>query len=257
MTRLRLDNIDAVDWLKRVPAERADVIISDPAYESLEKHRSKGTTTRLSHSKSSSNDWFKIFPNARYEEFLIECYCTLKKNAHLYIMCDQETMFIIKPIAEEIGFKFWKPIVWDKMAIGMGYHYRARYELILFFEKGKRKLNDLSIPDVLEFRRLRNGCKCEKKGLVQKPIVGLHSDVICNCCGKEIVYPTQKPVSLLEVLVKQSSSPGDLVVDPFVGSGSTGVAAANLDCDFMGTDVNPGATKIAKMRIDDAIARKG
>ena len=41
--------------------------------------------------------------------------------------------------------------------MGMGYHYRARYELVLFFEKGKRKLNDLSIPDVLEFKRVRNG----------------------------------------------------------------------------------------------------
>ena len=61
MTRLRLDNIDAVNWLKRVPTERADLIITDPAYESLETHRSKGTTTRLKHSMSSCNDWFKIF----------------------------------------------------------------------------------------------------------------------------------------------------------------------------------------------------
>jgi DNA modification methylase len=55
-------------------------------------------------------------------------------------------MFIVKPIAEKMGFKFWKPIIWDKVKIGMGYHYRSRYENILFFEKYKRKLNDLSIP---------------------------------------------------------------------------------------------------------------
>ena len=57
-------------------------------------------------------------------------------------------MFAAKPAAEQAGFKFWKPLVWDKCAIGMGYHYRARYEFILFFEKGKRKLNNLSIPDI-------------------------------------------------------------------------------------------------------------
>ncbi|MFP9068722.1 DNA methyltransferase, partial [Enterococcus faecalis] len=70
----------------------------------------------------------------------------MKKNSHFYLFCDQETMFVIKPIAESMGFKFWKPIVWDKVSIGMGYHYRARYEFIPFFEKGKRKLNNLSIP---------------------------------------------------------------------------------------------------------------
>lgn len=48
-------------------------------------------------------------------------------------------MFVIKPLAEKMGFQVSEPIVWDKVAIGMGYHYRARYEFILFFEKGKRK----------------------------------------------------------------------------------------------------------------------
>ncbi|WP_366944968.1 hypothetical protein, partial [uncultured Bradyrhizobium sp.] len=46
-----------------------------------------------------------------------------------------------KPFGEQAGFKFWKPIVWDKVQIGMGYHYRCRYEFVLFFEKGKRRLN--------------------------------------------------------------------------------------------------------------------
>jgi hypothetical protein len=49
-------------------------------------------------------------------------------------------MFVAKPIGEAAGFHFWKPLVWDKKAMGMGYHYRARYEFVLFFEKGKPKL---------------------------------------------------------------------------------------------------------------------
>ena len=66
-------------------------------------------------------------------------------------------MFVAKPCGEEAGFKFWKPLIWDKMKIGMGYHYRARCERILFFEKGKRKLNDLGIPDVLAVERIYRG----------------------------------------------------------------------------------------------------
>lgn len=145
----RLAQLDAVEWLKTLPDASLDLVVTDPAYESLEKHRAKGTTTRLAHSKSSSNDWFTIFPNARFAELFAEVYRVLKPNSHFYLLCDQETMFHAKPIGEAAGFKFWKPIIWDKMAIGMGYHYRGRCEYILFFEKGKRKLNDLGIPDVL------------------------------------------------------------------------------------------------------------
>jgi site-specific DNA-methyltransferase (adenine-specific) len=52
-----LSTRDAVDWLRDLPAESVDLLITDPAYESLEKHRAVGTTTRLKHSKASSNDW--------------------------------------------------------------------------------------------------------------------------------------------------------------------------------------------------------
>ncbi|GAD89821.1 putative methyltransferase [Vibrio halioticoli NBRC 102217] len=203
--------MDAVEWLKTLPDASVDLFITDPPYESLEKHRKIGTTTRLKESKSSSNQWFGIFPNTRFAELFTQIYRVLKKNSHFYLFCDQETMFIVKPIAEQLGFKFWKPIVWDKCAIGMGYHYRARYEFILFFEKGKRKLNDLSIPDVLQHKRVWRG------------------------------YPTEKPVELLEVLIKQSSSENEVVADAFFGSGATLIAANNLSRQYLGCDISDSA----------------
>ena len=87
-------------------------------------------------------------------------------------------MFVAKPEAERAGFKFWKPLVWDKSTIGMGYHYRARYEFILFFEKGKRRLNDLGVADVIAVPRIHRG------------------------------YPAEKPPAVAEVLIKQSSAAG-------------------------------------------------
>ena len=131
-------------------------------------------------------------------------------------------MFVAKPIAEKLGFKFWKPIVWDKCAIGMGYHYRARYEFILFFEKGKRKINDLSTPDVLEYKRVWRG------------------------------YPTEKPVDLLEVLIKQSSSEGQLVVDSFFGSGSTLISYKNLSRKYLVCDISESAHEHFKARIGES-----
>ncbi|MGI2182432.1 DNA-methyltransferase [Shewanella oncorhynchi] len=219
----KLENIDAVSWLKKQPSSSINLIITDPPYESLEKHRKIGTTTRLKVSKSSSNQWFEIFPNSRFEEMLTEIYRVLQKNSHLYLFCDQETAFIIKPIAEKVGFKFWKPLIWDKMAIGMGYHYRARYEFILFFEKGKRKLNDLSIPDVLAEKRVWRG------------------------------YPTEKPVNLAKTLILQSSSEGDIVADPFCGAGFVGCASLSLKRQFLGNDINPEAIELTKNKLKGTV----
>ena len=203
--------MDAIDWLKTIEDNSVDLFITDPPYESLEKHRKIGTTTRLKQSKSSSNQWFDIFPNSRFHDLFKEIYRVMKKNSHFYLFCDQETMFIVKPIAESVGFKFWKPIVWDKQAVGMGYHYRARYEFILFFEKGKRKLNDLGVTDVLEYKRVWKG------------------------------YPTEKPVELLEMLIKQSSNEGEVIADSFFGSGATFIAASNLSRNFIGCDIADSA----------------
>ncbi|MBF4295615.1 site-specific DNA-methyltransferase, partial [Vibrio anguillarum] len=86
-------------WLKTIESNSVDLVITDPPYESLEKHRKIGTTTRLKNSKSSSNQWFEIFPNKRFEELISEIYRIMKKNSHFYLCCDQETMFVIKPIA--------------------------------------------------------------------------------------------------------------------------------------------------------------
>ena len=214
-----LSTQDAVGWLREQPAESVDLVITDPAYESLEKHRAVGTTTRLKVSKASSNNWFTIFPNARFAELFAEIHRVLKRDTHFYLLCDAETMFVAKPQAEQAGFRFWKPLVWDKCTIGMGYHYRARYELILFFEKGKRRLNDLGVADIITVPRIRGG------------------------------YPAEKPPEVAEVLIRQSTVPGDVVADPFMGSGSVGVAAARLGRRFLGNDVNPEAVEIAGKRL--------
>ena len=59
----------------------------------------------------------------------------------------------------------------------------------------------------------------------------------------------EKPAEVAEVLIRQSSQPGDVVVDPFMGSGSVGVAAARLGRRFLGNDLNPEAVRIAAQRL--------
>ena len=127
-----------------------------------------------------------------------EAFRVLKPNTHFYLFCDAETMFVAKPEAERAGFRFWKPLVWDKNTIGMGYHYRARYEFILFFEKGKRRLNDLGVADVIAVPRIHRRLSGREAG------------------GS---FRGADPPEHV---------PGELVADPFMGSGSVGVAALRL-----------------------------
>lgn len=207
---------DCVKYLQGLEAESVDLVVVDPGYQSLEKWRAIGTTTRL------KKRWFPIFPDSLFPEFLQEIHRALKKNTHFYLFCDWTTLRLVAPLGEAAGFKLWKPLIWDKMDMGTGYHYRTQHEFILFFEKGKRALNSKSIPDVLRHKKIYNK------------------------------YPTQKPVSLLEVLIRQSSRKGQMVVDPQMGSGSTGVAALRLGRKFMGCDISREAVDLAKENLADA-----
>lgn len=204
--KLRFENShdDAVLFLHRQPRLSIDLIVTDPAYASLEKHRKVGSTTRL-------KSWFPIFPDSRYQAFFNACYMALKQNAHCYIMCDETTLFIIKPIAEQCGFKFWKSIIWDKQKLGMGYHWRNKTERVAFFEKGQRRLNNLALPDLLSYPRIEGG------------------------------YPTEKPKELYRDIIENSTQPGEIVADPFFGSGNGLLAANELGRHAVGTDISDAA----------------
>lgn len=217
--KYRLEHMDAIEFLAGLENESVNLFITDPPYESLEKHRKIGTTTRLKHSAGSSNDWFQIFPNSRFPELFQHLFRVLKPYSHLYMFCDQETMFVAKPIAEAAGFEFSEPLVWSKVAIGMGYHYRAKYEFILLFEKDDRLTANPDLPNIITEKRIVRG------------------------------YPTEKPSRVSKVLIEQSSNPGDLICDPFCGSCSVGVAALECGRRFLGCDVNQKALDLGERRL--------
>ncbi|KKM01176.1 hypothetical protein LCGC14_1797050 [marine sediment metagenome] len=210
---------DYIAYLIHLPPQSVDLIVTDPPYASLEKHKAVGTTTRL------DSHWFPIIPNEAYPRFFQLMWTLLKPNSHFYMFCDDETSDIAVRDGKAAGFTYWKRIVWDKARMGMGYHYRNSYEFILFFEKGKRNLNSRGIRDVLSFKRIQRKHD--------------HPDF----------YPTEKPVELLELLVTQSSQPGELVLDPFLGSGSTVVAAKQLGRRYWGCDIQERSIELTTRRL--------
>jgi site-specific DNA-methyltransferase (adenine-specific) len=217
-TAFEVFQADVLAWLRARSSESVDLVLTDPAYESLEKHRAVGTTTRL------TGSWFPVISNEALSEVVREFYRVLRRDRHAYVFCDWDTAWkCIAPAAEAAGFTFWTPIVWDKVAMGMGYHYRSRYELVCFLEKGKRRLRDLGEPNVQAWKRVRGG------------------------------YPTEKPVDFGRLLVRQSSEPGELVLDPFMGSGAFGEAAVSEGRLFVGVDVQADAVDGARRRIKEKL----
>ena len=112
-----------------------------------------------------------------------------------------------------------KRIVWDKVTMGMGYHYRGQYEFVMFFEKGSRRLNDLGIADVLKYKRVVGG------------------------------YPTEKPQGLFDTLVRQSVQAGEVVLDPFCGGGAAGIAATKVGAHYILSDLTERAVNLTVQRL--------
>lgn len=280
-----IETNDAIEYLVGLAPESVDLVVTDYAYESLEKHRAKGTTTRLKASDASSNEWFPIFPNARVPELMTALFRVLKKGTHLYMICDQETHYLIRDTGKAAGFTWHKFLVWDKVRPGMGYHYRATHEVICFLEKGKRSgdgrgsLNDNTTADVLRFEDPdivanvggvlfdawakvggRSSDDLTPLECLQWAAVAMAALLYTKDYGAILshdrvnpkgAYPTEKPVPLLQELIRMSSRAGDLVVDPFGGSFSTGVAASLLGRRFGGCDVKQSAVDAGIRRLSE------
>ena len=235
---LRFGN--CLDLMSKLPNNSVDLIATDPAYESMLRWQGIGSTARMGMGRKGSgsddigNKFFPIISNEDLPDFIQECHRVLRPERHCYIMCDFETLKLLHYFAITEGvfapvgygglFESCKPLIWNKVSPGMGYTYRCQYEFIFMLWKGKkRRLNDLGISDVLTYK---------KPG------------------GKDKIFPTQKPVELFETLIKQSTKEGELVLDPFLGSGTTGVACVRTGRNFIGMEVDKRAFDLAENRIN-------
>lgn len=275
--RITVTCADAVAMVAALPSESVDLVLTDPAYESLEKHRERGTTTRLKESEGSSNKWFGIFPNARYPDLFRELYRVLKPERHAYILCDDETSDVIKLAAQLSGFYVSNTLTWVKTSkrhtedepavdIGMGYHYRRCSERIVFLEKRSQPYRALMGPDPAQAELLRPK-EARPRSLLD---VLLAPRKLAPGRGRQLFdkgvpevlffppvkggYPTEKPVPLLELLIKQSTELNELVLDPFAGSGSTGFAAVNTGRRAHLGELSPEQARILETRLIQWVA---
>ena len=194
---------------------KVDAIITDPPY---------GMDYRSNYRKEKyekiSNDNDLSF----LDDFFQKCDKLLKDDTHIYCFCSWHHIDKFK-IAFEKYFTLKNVIVWEKNNTSMGDlkgSYAPKHEFVLFGHKGRRLRNGKRFPDVLQANRTGNK-----------------------------LHPTQKPISLLQIFIEQSSDENEIILDPFMGSGSTGVAALNTNRKFIGIELDEKYFNIAKNRLEN------
>lgn len=213
---------DAFAFLETLPNESVDLVFTDPPYWTLNKWRNVGTTTRLGGNtdKDKQTGWFETIDSEELWQLICEIYRVLKKDRHAFIMCDGQTLKWILGYVEEAGFDYYKPLIWDKVSLGMGYHFRSRHEFIVMLDKGKnRKPKNLSLPDIFTVPMVKGG------------------------------YPTQKPLGLINTFIEQFTEENELVVDPFFGSGTVPLSCKDFKRKFQGSDISDEAHKYTNERL--------
>lgn len=230
MNNIQLYQGDSLELMKDIPDESIDLVVTDCPYHIVEGGCTNDAVKIGRYTESNNNKEMtkkgKLFEHndIEFAEWLPDIYRVLKPNSHCYIMINPRNIKELQQEAEKAGFTFQNMIVWDKGNCTPNRYYLNSYELILMLRKGKAKnINNMGTKNILR---------------------------VPNITRKKL-HPTEKPVELIEILISNSSQRNDVVLDPFMGSGSTGVAAINTNRNFIGIELDENYFKIAEKRIKE------
>lgn len=224
-----------LEGLKDLPDECVDLLFTDPPYyqyraqnvEGLKNH--KDVVTEFDFDGFKSEEEYLQF----LEEVLVECFRVCKPGASGYLWCGDDFVSYINRMVERVGFQFRKVIHWHKTnpfpAIYTRKMYANSMEMMVHFSKGTPKTwNHKTVNEMHNF--------------IQAPI----------CMGKErSIHKTQKSLRVCMPFIEISSQVGDLVLDPFMGSGSTAVACKMLKRNYIGYELSDEFCEIAAQRLEE------
>lgn len=226
---------NCLEGLKELPEQSVDLIFTDPPYYQYRAKNVKGlknhkdVVTEFEFDGFKSEEEYLLF----MEDILIECYRVSKDGASGYLFCGDDFVSYLNKIVVKAGFQFRKVIHWHKTnpfpAIYTRKMYSNSMELIVHFTKGSPKTWNHK-----EVNKMHN--------FIETPI----------CMGKERkAHKTQKPLKVCIPFIEISSNENDLVLDPFMGSGSTAIASLMLNRKFIGFERSDEYCKIIETRFKE------
>ena len=228
---------DCLEVMRSMPDKSVDAVVTDPPYCSggfseTGRRQAKGQGLRSETLREAG--WF-INDNMGtagliwlLRQMATEAHRLLKDGCSMCVFTDWRMVSTLAPALESTGFRWQNLVVWDKGNPGLGFGFRPQHEIILHYVKGTGKYYRKDISNVLRAKRVP---------------------------AQEKDHQTQKPVDLIEQLVTLVADAGDVVLDPFAGSGTTGVACAQTGRNFIGVEIDPEYYAIAEKRIAEAQKR--
>ena len=250
---------DSLDFLKHIPSSSIDVVFADPPY-------------------NIKKDYWDIFESQNEYilwsmQWISEASRVLKENGSLFICGFTENLADIKYPAMRY-FKGCRWLIWHyKNKANLGLDWGRSHESILLLRKSKNftmNIDDIRIPYNSHTLKYPGRCQADssqygnsridkyKKVWIPNPLGAKPKDVIeipttCNGMEEKTRHPTQKPEELMRKLILSASNPGEVILDPFSGSGTTLVVAEQLKRYWIGCELNAEYNNWAIHRIDNVV----
>lgn len=222
---------DCFNELLLLESESVDMVITDPPYGINYKSAMQNYDNRKKHIKKDRQEYFQKIVNDDEVpvKWLSECFRILKNNAAMYCFCHWSKWSLLYNAVISAGFDVKNMIIMNKSNHGMGDlkgQFAPKHEILLFATKGKHKLNftDGRMPDIWNVGVMYSGSKRR--------------------------HPNEKPVDWHELPILCSSNPGDIILDPFCGSGSALVAAEKHGRRYIGIEIDKEHFDVAQSRLD-------
>jgi modification methylase len=237
---------DCISELARLPEHSVDLVFADPPYNlQLNNELLRPNNSRVD---GVDDDWDKFGSFADYDRFtgdwLLACRRVLKPEGALWVIGSYHNIFRVGATLQDLGFWVLNDVIWRKtnpMPNFRGRRFTNAHETLIWASMGPKTRYTFNYEAM---KALNEDLQMRSDWLI--PI----------CAGAERLkedgrktHPTQKPEALLSRVILAASNKGDVVLDPFTGSGTTAVVAKRLGRNFIGIERDPAYAEAAKARI--------
>jgi site-specific DNA-methyltransferase (adenine-specific) len=242
---------DSLEFLKNISDSTVDVVYTDPPFgtgnmQTMTRKKSGKTVSKIEY--SDKHEHYMDF----LESNVVEMRRTLKDTGTMYLHLDSRWVHYAKVMCDRLFGRenFLNEIIWSYDFGGRGRdRFPAKHDNILVYTKERKKhifnWNDIDRIPYLAPELQKDPARAAA-GKVPTDVWWM--SIVGTASKERLGYPNQKPVKLVKRAIVASSNPGDLVMDPFMGSGTTGDAALLSGRNFIGADSGDSAIEVMKKR---------
>ena len=251
---LPLDHIlqgNCIDILDALPENSVDLIFSDPPYNlQLQQELWRPNMTKVD---AVDDEWDKFVNFNEYDTFTIQwltaCRRVLKDTGTIWVIGSYHNIYRVGAILHNLGFWILNDIVWVKtnpMPNFRGVRFTNAHETLIWAQKKRGAhytFNHHTMKNLNDDKQMRSDW--------EMPVCSNKERMKVN---GEKIHPTQKPEALLYRIIQSSSNPGDIILDPFFGTGTSGAVAKKLNRHWIGIELDKKYIRAAKKRIEKIVA---